>query len=817
MRRYLRQAWRQAFLQQRGFSAIVILTIGLTVGAAASVFSLFDAAMLRPFPYPQPDRLVRLESYLTTDRDSWQSVSLYDFEDFAKRSTSFTSLGAYTTYTNPLTSGSGPAQPVRMTFATPGLFDALGVKPAVGRFYTRAEDAIGGAVRKAVISHGLWQSLFGNSQTALGSTIQLRGQSFEVIGIMPPGMDFPSRTQVWVPLYARYATYKDDWWKRRDAREHQVTGRLHDGVSVEQANQEVKAIAAGLRAEHPEQNRNAEARIISFRDAETSGARPYLYLVAGAALLLLLLGCVNVANLMVARAASRERDIVIRRALGAGLWPLTAQLLTEALLLSTLGAILGLGLAYLGIQIFPLFLPEDTPTWLKLELNPNLIAFAVATSALTATLAALLPALHQTRANVNDVLKQSSKGSEGHTFAAWIRPILVAGEIAIALILLAGAGLMIRSFQTALGMDHGLDAEKLVVVDTGYFVPDVAKEAAVRAYSDSYRRVQLEIGALPGVVSVSGGSIVPFVNQTEARPASELYTLRRSTRDQAFRLPFQGSDVMPGFFATLGVPLLDGRDFTENDTFGSQSVVIISQRLASALFPNEQAVGQRIRYGNNQSYDPWSTVIGVVGNVRYHAAENTPGYEMYWPYRQYPGPGMRFVVRTREDASAIVPRIREAIRSANPGMAINRTVEMTDLIGESIWRRRLWGAILSVFAGVALLLASVGIYGVMSFLVSRQKKEIGIRLAIGASPGTVARWALARGLRLALAGLAVGILLAAFASTALLRPLVFGIPAHDPVVFISISAVLLGVALVACLGPALRASRIDPVIALRDS
>ena len=353
------------------------------------------------------------------------------------------------------------------------------------------------------------------------------------------------------------------------------------------------------------------------------------------------------------------------------------------------------------------------------------------------------------------------------------------------------------------------------MLESGRYVPNVIKESAVRAYSDVYRRVQLALEELPGVASASGTHTMPFLRRGEQRPQAELYTLRRATRDQAFRLPFTGADIMPGYFATVGAPLLEGRDFNENDGMAAPNVVIISKRTAEALYPGESAVGQKIRFGINQDYDPWSTVIGVVGNVRYNAAEREPGHEVYWSYRQYPGPGISFVIRTAADPAALLPRIKAIVQATNPDISIERITTMDTLVAESVWRRRLWGTILTVFAVMALLLALVGLYGVMSYLVTQQRREIGIRLAIGAARGQVLGWVLRRGALLAAAGIACGLLLAVPASR-LLGDLLFGVPPGDPWTFGSMALLLAAAALLACLIPAVRATRVDPMTALRQ-
>lgn len=812
---YFRYAIRNCAAQP-GFSITVLLTIGLTVGAAAAVFSLLDAVLLRPFPYKDPQRLVRIESYHVGNPKSTLGVSLYDFKDYRSRNRTLENVAAYFTWSNPLT-GMGPARSVRMTFASAGFFDIMGAKPQIGRTFSREEDVYGGPVLKVVLGYSLWQDLFSGRNDALGKTVHLRGQAYEVIGVMPPAFDFPNRTLAWVPLMARYSAYKDGWWKRRYIRPHETIARLQPGISVEQAEADVAAVAATLRTEHPQENREMHARLLSLHEAETGEVKPYVGLVAGAALLLLALGCVNVANLMVARAVSREREVAVRMALGSGTAPLIAQLAAEAILLSLPGAALGILLAYVSVNAFRSILPASVPSWLQLMVDVRVVAFAACASIVTALIAILLPMAQQVRANVTDVLKHGARGSSGgRTFASSARRALVVIEVALSFVILAGAGLMIRSLERVMALDPGLRTENLVVIESGRYIPNVERRAALAAYCDVYRRIQVALQETPGVIAASGSHAIPFVRQGEQRPTSELYTLRRATRDQAFRLPTQGADVMPGYFATAGIPLLDGRDFTENDSIDNPTVVVVSQRTAETLFPGDRAVGQKVRFDLNDSTESWSTIVGVVGNTRFNAAERVPGYEVYWSYLQYPNPGISYIIRTAADPAAMKQRLSQIVQQADPDTSIERVSTIESLMQESVWRRRLWSFVLSAFGILALVLAVVGLYGVISYLVAQQRRDIGIRLAIGAAPRWVLQWVLQRGMYLAGIGTIAGLIGASGAVLLVSEDLLFGITRWDSTTYLAACGVMFAVAVAACLIPAVRASRVDPAIALRE-
>lgn len=810
----LKQTWRQA-LQRPGFTIIVVLTLALTIGASTAIFSLFDAVLLRPLPYPSPEQLVRIRTHEPLVAGTVTDASLYDFRDWQEQARTFQGMSAYVTYGNNLT-GAGPAQSVRMTFVTPGIFDLLGVKPVIGRTFTKAEDQLGGDVRKVVLSYALWQQLFNGQPSALDRTIQLRAQSYTVIGVMPPGFRAPDRSDVWVPLMARYTTYKDEWWKRRDSRFHEVIGRLKPDVSMEQATSDMGRVMHDLGRQFPETNGKVEAVVVSLRDAMTGEIRPYIMLVAGAVLLLLLIGCVNVANLFVARAAARQREMAIRAALGSTLADRIRQLLSESILLAVMGGAGGVALAWVSVQVLTGLVPVDLPDWMTFTIDARVLGFALLISVLTALLFGLAPLVSQRDLDLNEVLKQSGKGSSGGSnLAAGMRRGLVVAEVALSMVLLVCSGLMVRSFTQLMKVNTGVNTADLTVVTVGRYVPNLTPEQSLSAYSNEYRRMANALTALPGVSAVSGGNDIPYLNQPEQRRTRALYTRDRPTRDLAFRSPSQGADVMPGYFALLGIPIVEGRDFTDADTIGSLPVVIIGQHTARELFQNRSAIGQQMRWGDNAEYDPWMTVIGVVGDTKWQPAEPVPGFEIYWSHRQYPGPNMHLLIRSSGGPAALQGPIRAALAQVNPDFAIERIKSLDTIAVESVWQRRLWGFVLSAFALLALGLAALGIYGVMGYLVAQRTREIGIRMAIGAQTGEVILLVLRNGMGLVLIGCALG-LVGAFAATRLMAGVLFGVGVADPVTYLAVAALLSGAALVSCALPALRASRIDPLVALRE-
>jgi putative ABC transport system permease protein len=803
----LRVAIRQA-IKRPSFSLLVIATLSLTIGAATFVFSLFDAVLLRPLSFRDPERLVRIQTLRPNISRVLGDVSLYDFQDWQRQSRAFESLAATFSFNNNLT-GRGPAQSLRMTFATPELFDLLGARPLIGRTFTAAENHLGGDVLKIVLSYAQWQQLFAARPDALDQTLHLRGQTYTVIGVMPPGFRYPDRTDVWVPLMARYSSYAIPWWQRRDARVHQVFGRLADGVTLAQAQREMDAVAASIGETFPDTNREIQARVQPLRQADAGAMEPYVRVVGAAVLVLLLIGCVNVASLFIARAASRERELTIRAALGSSVSALVRQLMVESLIVAIAGAAGGLAMASLGVANVTRLIPVELPSVMALRIDGRVLAFSAAVSLGAALVFGLAPLLQWRRPDLTEALKHGAKGSSGG--ARWLRRALVVAEVALSVVLLVGAGLMLRSLARLLRVETGIHIDHLVVASGNRYVANIAEQQMLVDYADQFRRVRDRLPTVPGVVAASAATDLPYVNQQEQRPHASIYTRDRSTREQALQLPTKGAGVMPGYFHSAGIPLLEGRDLTEADTLGAREVVVISRSLAERLFPGRPAVGEHMRWGN----DPPVTIVGVVADTRWSPAETVPGFEVYWPYRQYLSPDIHFVVRTAADPESLLPLIRTAIQDASPEFALRGLKTMERIADESVWQRRVWGWVLGAFAGAAMLLASVGLYGVMSYLVAQRTREIGIQLAIGASRRRILQHVLSDGLSLGIIGGLLGLVVAAASSRAIAAVL-WDVRPLDPLTYASVFSAMLLVVTAACLAPAWRAARVDPLVALRQ-
>lgn len=804
----VRSLWKRP-----GFTGIVILTLALGIGANTAIFSLIYGILLRPFPYRDADRIVRVESVDTKTTGNVQGGSQLDLGDWQRHTKGFESFGLYLTYPSILNTGSGASQSVTLTFTSQQVFPLLGVLPILGRGFEPEEDQIGGDVLKAVLSYGLWQSSFGGARDAMGRTIQLRGATYTIIGVMPPGFRFPERSDIWVPLQARYAGYKADFWKARDFRVHTALARLRDGVSLEQGRAEIGALGAQLAKEFPKTNEGVQLRLTPLREAEVGNIRPYLFLLGGAVGLVLLICCVNVANLILARGATREREIAIRAALGSSRGRIARLLLIESLLLALAGGLLGVALAWPGLQALLSLIPVELPFWMKIELNRQVLWFGLAVTMATGLLFGLVPAFQLSRVDLQHALKDSAKGASGGAGSLRLRNGLIVVEVAFSLLLLVGAGLMMQSFVRLQQVDTGIDADRLITVYLSRFLPNGTPQEQVVAYSDQFRRVMDAVAKLPGVTSVGGGYDIPHYNKPEQREKQEIAILGQSEGERNHNAPAIGVDIAPGYFQTLGIPLLAGRDFTEADTLDKAPVVIVSRHTAQTLWPGREAIGQQVRWGKGAD-NPFATVIGVVGNTKWSTAETEPGFELYYPYRQWPVPAMHVVVRTQTDPAQLAPLLRRTVHEVNPDIAINLIKPIDEIVSDSQWMRRLWGVLFALFAAIALLLAAVGLYGVMSYLVSQRTREIGLRMALGAQSLDVWRMILGQGLKVVSIGVAVGIV-AALALSRVMASLLFGIAATDPLTYLGVALLLVVVASLACLLPARRAARVDPMIALR--
>jgi putative ABC transport system permease protein len=530
--------------------------------------------------------------------------------------------------------------------------------------------------------------------------------------------------------------------------------------------------------------------------------------------MVLLIVCVNVANLLLARGAVRERELAIRAALGAGRGRLMQQLLIESLLLSLAGGLTGLALAWPALKLLLRLIPVELPFWMRVEIDSTALLFNFAVAVLTGLLFGLIPAWQASRTDLNLALKESAKGAGGGSVSHRLRSGLVVAEVAISLLLLVGAGLMMQSFMRLQRVDAGIQTGNLLTVYLSRFMTNATPEELLKAYTDTWTRVMERLAQLPGVTKVGGGYDIPFKNRPEQREKVQVSTLGQSQQEQQQNAPVMQVVIDPSFFDVLGIPLVAGRNFNDTDTPSSEQVIIVSRHTAETLWPGREPVGQKLFVGKRPAGDAWYRVIGVVGDTKWHAAETGKGFETYYSHRQYPIPALHFLLRTTNDPASLIPQVRRVIHEVNPDIAINEIQPMDEVITEALWQRRLWGVLFAAFAGVALLLAAVGLYGVMSYLVTQRTREIGIRLALGAQGADVLKLVAGQGLKLALIGVAIGIV-GALALARVMGNLLFGVAATDPLTFAGMALLLVIVALIACYLPARRAAKVDPMITLR--
>ncbi len=805
----------RAFVRQPGFHGAVLLTLGLGIGATTAVFSLLNAVVLRPFPYPEPDQLIRVKSFSPHTSGFNNNVSIPDYEDFTREANTLAATAQYVAFENVISgTGAGPAQAVYMAFVTPSLFSLLGAQPHIGRFFTDANNVRSGDTNVVVLSHALWRGRFGEDPNVIGRAIQLRGATYTVSGVMQPDFRFPDRADVWVPLMARVAAYNNPAYWNREARAYSMLARLKPGISLDDAASELRALSGELSRRFPDSNRDIEARVVSLRESEAGHLRPYVLMLTAAVLLLLLIACVNVANLMLARAAARQRETVIRAAIGASWRHIVAQLLSQSLTLSLLGGLLGCVFAYLALLWLPKLLPAgELPFWLRFDIDWRVLLLSLASAALTGILFGLAPAWQSRRLDLNDVLKEGAKGSASS--GNFLRRCLVVAEVALSLTLLAAAAFMTQSFLRLQNVDLGIQRDGLVDVYVQRFVPNLTPETRDKEYSRSYRRIVAELRQIPGVASAASGGDIPVFRHPEERPIDQIHVRGEAAADVSHQLSIQGADVGPGYFATLGIPLKEGRDFREADDRSAPFVAIVSERTAAKLFPGRSAIGQQIRWGKATATNPWHTIVGVCGNTKWQATEQLPGYEMFYSYRQYAPFPNHLLLRTQVPAETLYPRIREIVRQAAPDMAVISVQTMNENLEQALWQRRLWGYLLAVFATLALILAAVGLFSVLSYLVTQRTREIGIRLALGSPVSGVRALILRDGLSLALLGCVIGIFLA-LATAQSLATLLLGVSSWDVPTYAFASLAMLAVAALATAIPAWRATRIDPIIALRQ-
>jgi putative ABC transport system permease protein len=801
-------------LKKPGFAAAILFTTGLAVGANTTIFSFANGILLRPLPYRNPEQLVQVRSFSPQRGDDLLNNSPPDFLDWRERNKVFEKLALYVTIDQNMP-GENETLPVHVTFVSSDLFQLLGVEPLLGRHFLPQEDQPGGDLRKVILSHHLWQQHFNGDRGVLGRTVKLDTSSYEVVGVMPPEFRFPFRTDVWAPAEAGFNLFGSTSrrWPRT-GRGSSVIARLKPGVSLQQAGADMDAVARSLEQTYPQSNTGVRMKLIPLREAEVGTTRPYLLLLLGAVGVVLLIACVNVANLLIVRALDREREFAIRTSLGASRWDIVRQLLAEGLVLSFAGGLFGLGVAFVGVKVLGASIPVDLPFWMRFDIDLRVLAFSFALTLVTGLIFGLVPALQASRLDLNSTLKASGRGLSGGGRQR-TRSLLVVAEVMLSLLLLVGSGLLLRSFLLLQQVALGFTPENVLVV---YVSPpsDKYKETdSYPPYAPVYNQILERLRALPGVESAGGAGIVPL-EKTDPAWRTYAFTVEGQTPEDQLKNPLIKSVfVSPDYFDVMRIPLLRGRKFSDADTLKTEHVTVISESMAKRFWPGQEPLGKRVKFGSFEMRAPWRTVVGVVGDVKYSGLSAGSELAYYHPYNQVESGDLHFVLKTKGEPAALLNPVRREIRAVDQDVAIFSADTMEKIIRNSIWQRRLWGMLFGIFTFLALLLTAVGIYGVISYSVSLRSHEIAIRMALGAQRNGVLRLIVGQGLKLALLGVALGVVAALFV-TRLMSSLLYGVESLDAASFVGSALVLTLVAVAACLLPALRASRIDPVKALRN-
>jgi putative ABC transport system permease protein len=798
-------------IKSPAFAVVAVATLALGIGANTAIFSVVNAALLNPLPFPESDRLVLLSSTVQRDSIERRGFSYPDFRDMRARVQSLDGIAAFAAESLTLSAPDAPARRIEGEVASAAYFDLLGAGPIAGRIYTQKEDDERDAHAVAVISHAFWQRQFGGAPSAVGSTITLNDRLFTVIGVTPQGFKgMDDDTEVWIPMGMLAVAESARTYEQRGARWHAAVGRMKPGVTLQQANADVATIARQLEQTYPDSDAKYGAAAFSLKDETVGSLRPLLLTMLGAVAFVLLIACVNLANLLLARASTRQRETAIRAALGANRRRLIRQFVAEGLLLSTLGAAAGLLVAVWSVDGFLRLAPAGLPSFVQPQMDWKVLAFVVALTCGAGLLVGLLPALQGSRADLNDVLKDSMRGSSGGRERARLRSILVVAEVALSLLLLVGAGLMVRSFLNLQRVDVGFRADRAGTLR--FALPDKYQGPQIaQAVSDLLTRLT----AAPGVQHAAVGTDAPFSGGSSATIVVP-EAVERGGPDSGIRV-YQHA-VTPGFFASLGVPLQSGRDFDLHDAQGSAAVAIVSRRFAAKAWPGADPVGKRFRVGRNPAPDP-ITVVGVAPDMRYRsltvdASQNPEDPDLYFPFAQRPSRTLSVVASTSGRPSALVGAMRDAVHGFDRDVPTFGERSFSDLIAARTASFRMSAFVMSFFGVVALLLAGIGVYGLINYSVMQRRQEMGVRLALGAGRREIYGLVLKDAARLTAAGLIIGVA-AALPSARLISTQLYGVTATDPATYVMIFALLMTVALGATLLPARRAARVDPIVALR--
>jgi len=788
-------------LRAPGFSFVVITALAIGIGVNTAIFSVVNSVLLRPLAYGDPDRIVMVWMDNKRMKVSEDIHSYPNYVDYRDQNQTLEQLAAYSGVSMNLI-GAGEPERVIGSMTTANLFDVLRVDPLLGRPYSVEEEQPG---RDAVVvlSYSFWQRRFGGDKNILGQSISLSDRARTVIGVMPPGFKFPHKdAEFWAPLAI-------DPERRgfRGAFGYYAVGRLKPGVTLDQAQADMSSIADNLERQYPNILEGYGANVVPLHRQVVGSVQPALLILLVAVSLVLLIACANVANLLLARAASREREIAVRSALGAGRARLVRQLLTESLLLAITGGALGLLLAYWGLRSLIAIAPADVPRLNEIGIDWRVLVFTAVVSLLTGVLFGIAPALQSSKTDLNEALKEGGRSSTSAR-GRRLRSALVVTEIALSLLLLTGAGLLARSFERLQSVDLGFRADHLLTMNLQLSRTRYQGKQGAEFYRQLIERVQ----GLPGVVS-AGATTAIFIGTL---PNSSNFTIEdRPPMAASEQIEAPIDFVTPGYFRAMGIPLLMGRELTEQDDGSRQPVALINKTFADRFWPDQDPTGKRFKFGDATSDDPWLTIVGVVGDVRRTGYDSAVRCESFLPYTQRSFMGfMTLVVRTSTEPSSIIPIVREQVTEIYSDQPISHIMTMDQMLGEMTAQRRLNLVLFAILAGVALLLAVIGIHAVMSYSVAQRTHEIGVRVALGARAAQVVGLVIRQALALTVVGVTFG-LVGAFLLTRLMTSLLYEVSATDPAVFMIAPLAMASVAIASCVIAARRATSVDPIVALR--
>jgi len=804
----------RVLVKSPGFAAVAVIVLALGIGANTAIFSVVNAVLLRPLPYQDPGRLVQV--WHVPPPKSFPgmtefSVSAANYLDWRDQNHVFDPLAIYT-FANLNLTGKDKPESVASAVVSPNFFSVLRVRPLFGRVIAPGED-LPGRANVVVLSHAFWREHFGSDPSIVGQNVTLNQQSYTVIGVMPSRFEMPPSVQIWTPL-----AWTNEEKAVRGEHHFSVIGRLKPGMDLKQAQAEMNTISSRLEQQYPADDKGWGAVVVPLREQLVGSVRPVLLVLLGAVAFVLLIACANVANLMLAKTLGRRKEIAIRSALGASRVRIVQQVLSETVLLALTGGILGLLIAHFGVRLISAFLANQLSLSPEINLDGWVLGFTLAVSLLTGVLAGLAPALRLTKTDLNEALKQGLSWTDADAGGKQTRVILVVSEVALSLMLLIGAGLMIRSLWMLRSVDPGLDPNQVLTMTVGIPVPSTRFPTPLQQ-SNFFNDVLQHVRALPGVESAGvidalpltgGGSTQPIV--IEGRPAQQM----ADQPEVAVRT------ISPGYIQALHIPLLRGRNFSDADTAGRPAVIVISESMAKRFWPNENPIGKHV----TMTFLPGvlREIIGIVGDVKDYGLDAVdPVVTLYIPLSQLSTPllggwssfPMSLVVRTNSTPSSLTSAVTSAVHQVDSELPLLQILTMQDVVGASLSQQRFNMLLLAIFAGLALLLAAMGIYSVLSYSVKRRVREIGIRMALGAQVRDVLRLIVIEGMRPTLIGVAIG-LAGALALGRVLANLIYGVKPTDPITFGAVSVLLAGVGLVASIIPAYRATRVEPMKTLRD-